>query len=121
MILGPITLGAGESEDYIGSFVVTTCGRPITTCVTAVGMDICQDRTVTSKACCAAARAQCEGGSELVIGGNGAPAATFESGVFSMSFMSKAGANYIVQYKVSFMVPVGLICGSWLALEASSQ
>jgi hypothetical protein len=101
VVIGPIILGAGESQDYAGSFVVTNCGVPVTTCVTAVGMDNCQDRTVTARACCTGRRVLCEGDSELVIGGNGAPAPAYENGVFTLSFMSQVGAQYTVQYKGS--------------------
>ena len=64
-------------------------------------MDICQDRTVTSTACCTGARVACEGSDALVIGGNGVPAPAYENGVFSLSFMSKVDQNYTVQYKDS--------------------
>ncbi|MDB6057759.1 MAG: hypothetical protein JWO95_1603, partial [Verrucomicrobiales bacterium] len=53
VLLGPIELAPGETEDFSGSYVVTSSSRPTLDTVTARGTDTCQARTVTASANCA--------------------------------------------------------------------
>lgn len=94
LVLGPISLAPGESQDYIGSYLVTACCQPLTNIVTASGIDICQERAVN-------ARAACFGNHRVIIGGNGAPPPAYAGGVFSLSFGTQNGVLYTVQYKDS--------------------
>jgi hypothetical protein len=52
LLLGPIELAPGESEDFSGSYVVTAGSSPATGIITTTGIDTCQGRTVTAAANC---------------------------------------------------------------------
>ncbi|MGZ5543395.1 MAG: DUF7507 domain-containing protein, partial [Limisphaerales bacterium] len=52
VLLGPIELAPGETEDFSGSYVVTSSSRPLLDTVTARGTDTCQARTVSASANC---------------------------------------------------------------------
>ncbi len=53
VLLGPIELAPGESEDFSGSYTMTLATHPATEVITARGTDTCQGRTAVASANCA--------------------------------------------------------------------
>ena len=70
-----------------------------TNTVTVSGTDVCQGRTVTATTTCSVPGTQL---APFVIGGGGAAPVRLTNGSFSLSFPTRSGESYTVQYKTSF-------------------
>ncbi len=90
LLLGPIELAPGESEDFSGSYNVAPGANPAADIVTVRASDVCQARNIS-------ARADCNGPVQLV-----APrilSVTTTNGLATITWNAAPGATYALQTK----------------------
>jgi hypothetical protein len=104
VLLGPIDLAPGESEDFAGSYTVAANSDTTTDIVTATGIDDCQARTVTAKA-------DCNG--PLTSSGPVLGTVSSANGTVTLGSSATPGVTYALQYSTSLVKPI------WITLPGT--
>lgn len=111
-VLGPIELAPGESQDFSGSYTVSSGVDPARDTVKASGTDTCQARTVTALSNCAGP----VGLSRPVI-----TAVTASKGMATISWTAEPGITYTLQSRTNAMDAWVSVAGAVTAAQSTAS